>query len=607
MRLKNLILAAVPALMLASCSSDDSVSENPQNPALRGNGYLGVSINLPTQNSGTRAANDNFDDGTENEYEVKDGAVLLFKGEDQKTATFFGAYTLNNTPVEDQDNDNITTSFLDVIEVENLNLDETDNLYALVVLNYTELFTVSGTELTIKGDGVFSGNFSNLLEKTSSKDFYNKTNTNYFFMTNSPIVDKPGGATAPTGYELTYLTKLNGTLYPTEEEARKSPAGSVYVERAVAKATLSVSPASLVLQDNDGNETTLSITDTDWAISNAEGTSYIVRNLGDLTGDNDYLPWTSALKSNYRFVGHTKIGTTSIQPERDLYRTYWCVDPAYDKDKTYRECADADFKDKETPLYCYENTFDVAHQNYKNTTRAVLKVTYGGGTFCTIDGAEYAGKTFTEDVAKTYPTKYIMEDYQLKKAFQEALRPEQTVNIAEYVTVTFARDANDGILKVTDITVNVPEGMISDTDETKPFTKAPAFGTKNTLINNVNEFFVINEYVDGVSYYDVRFMHFAGTSDASDLAPWTAPEVNTPTTAEAYGTDLQSSKNYLGRYGMVRNNWYDISVTDIKRLGSPVIPSADVETPDDNKEINKYISFKVNILSWAKRTQSVVL
>ena len=57
---------------------------------------------------------------------------------------------------------------------------------------------------------------------------------------------------------------------------------------------------------------------------------------------------------------------------------------------------------------------------------------------------------------------------------------------------------------------------------------------------------------------------------------------------------------------MVRNNWYEINLTSIKQLGKPVIGQMDVtndDTPDDNQEQEKYLSFKINILSWAKRVQ----
>ncbi|WP_367882680.1 Mfa1 fimbrilin C-terminal domain-containing protein [Paraprevotella clara] len=64
------------------------------------------------------------------------------------------------------------------------------------------------------------------------------------------------------------------------------------------------------------------------------------------------------------------------------------------------------------------------------------------------------------------------------------------------------------------------------------------------------------------------------------------------------------AENYLGRYGVLRNNWYDISVTAIKNIGSSTVEPVTGNTID---KLESYISVKINILAWAKRSQSVVL
>lgn len=87
------------------------------------------------------------------------------------------------------------------------------------------------------------------------------------------------------------------------------------------------------------------------------------------------------------------------------------------------------------------------------------------------------------------------------------------------------------------------------------------------------------------------------------MTPLSAGEnENVTTVAAAYGTGETAEKNYLGRYGMVRNNWYDLRVNKILKLGTPVPPDANTETPDDNQSKQKWVAFTVNVLSWAKRT-----
>ena len=56
---------------------------------------------------------------------------------------------------------------------------------------------------------------------------------------------------------------------------------------------------------------------------------------------------------------------------------------------------------------------------------------------------------------------------------------------------------------------------------------------------------------------------------------------------------------------MVRNNWYNIDLTGIKHIGKPSVPEIPTDTPDD--EIDSYLKVRINVLSWAKRTQSVQL
>lgn len=64
--------------------------------------------------------------------------------------------------------------------------------------------------------------------------------------------------------------------------------------------------------------------------------------------------------------------------------------------------------------------------------------------------------------------------------------------------------------------------------------------------------------------------------------------------------DGNKDEKFLGRYGVLRNNWYDLGINSISGVGSPVIPKAP-DTPDD--ELESFISVRINVLSWAKRTQ----
>lgn len=109
----------------------------------------------------------------------------------------------------------------------------------------------------------------------------------------------------------------------------------------------------------------------------------------------------------------------------------------------------------------------------------------------------------------------------------------------------------------------------------------------------------IQEYKNGESYYFVRIKHFG-----DDLTPWNSTETDKPTSAGVYPSGTNRDGNYLGRYGVLRNNWYDIEVKGVKGLGSPKVPTVTTDTDD---ELKSYIAVKINVLSWAKRTQGAIL
>lgn len=101
----------------------------------------------------------------------------------------------------------------------------------------------------------------------------------------------------------------------------------------------------------------------------------------------------------------------------------------------------------------------------------------------------------------------------------------------------------------------------------------------------------------GVNYYYVPIRHFDDTE-----TPWSADDKTT-----SYpNADGKAEQNWLGRYGVLRNNWYVINVSGIEGFGSATIPDLKNNTDDDD-DLKEYISVKINVLSWAKRTQSTIL
>lgn len=676
MKLNKILAMAVPALMLAACSNDTIGPNDGNQQGESGEGkYLAVTINLPTQ-TGTRGVNDNYHDGTENEYLVRNGCLVIFQGQNEATAKFQTAYDLQalngNFDNDGKDiYDNITSTYVKTIELSGLdNVEdkgETDpnKIFAFVMLNYTGVAEVTsdnglkvGAKTISKGsdNSTFTDIFNDInnLVTEESQAFVEGQgkNASNFFMCNAPLSYAVGGttATAPEAENITTLRPLEkNCIKNTKAEAEASPAGSIYVERGVAKATLTwgteensikgFSGNNVAGLDKDGNKIAtndITFNYIGWALDVKETTSYIARNVKGA----DWWNLTKTGAGNYRFVGSVKMGTTSLQPEEDLWRTYWCYDPHYNVDLDYtgnvlHEPGSKDENgkeypnlfDKTNPLYCFENTFDLAHQNYKNTTRAVFQVTLNigdeNGRFWVKDGDESTIYVKESDILSYFEKPIIESDY-VSNRLKTVLKPSgdaanpttlTTDEITPLLHFDYTRSEKTGIKTVKDVSfvddeiqkliasgklTSAPAALeyLIDESGNVTTTKDPLY---EALLDRVNKSTTIEEYLNGNTYYDLRFQHFG-----DDYTPWTKPvdeqgkEINANSTGIAYG---ENNADYLGRWGMVRNNWYEIEITGVKHLGSPVIPDATVTTSDDKNEIKKYLSFRINVLSWAKRTQ----
>ncbi len=123
----------------------------------------------------------------------------------------------------------------------------------------------------------------------------------------------------------------------------------------------------------------------------------------------------------------------------------------------------------------------------------------------------------------------------------------------------------------------------------------------------------ITRYEGGVSYYVAPVKHFGDfytpwgqKADGTDI-------LGTTTSAVYNGGQPWSSPStehaakYLGRYGMVRNNWSDLNISKIESLGyaSPEDIEIKPEMSDNNKEDKQFFAIEIHVLSWAKRTQDV--
>lgn len=600
-------LALAATLALGACSSDNVVDNGGSKPiGLSKGGFVKMSLNLPTDNNrGSRATHD-LNDGLANEYGIKNAYLVLFEGgDDENKAAIKGAYALSNSDFEavgDNPNHVTLTKRIAFANDTKKPSDSNKYIYALVVLNNNGLFTVDGNH-TLKFDDTKVDatayksaanfiNFSKAIASTSTDGktpFASDVATNGIFMTNAPLCTKPGGATAPGATAaIKTLADVTDNIYTTEAEAKSKPAAEIYVERAVAKVTVQDKNDKLVANQN------ISYKLYNWVVDNTNKKSYIVRQYDkDWNGINSDKA-TTADANKYRFVWDKPVNPNATDANK-LYRTAFAQDPEYatttanDANYNRNMTMSTDFGD-EHPQYCNENTFQVTAQNQDQTTRVVLGVKMSAPGTTTYDADLYT----VNDNKEVVYTKATLAERLKNILLQES-------DVKDWV----AKHATDASFDITFDTNKAGETTITKaTFKGKTTTPGATEEKLESFTTNLNNALPnIVRYKGGVAYYAVRIKHF-GDSDT----PWKVDgqDVKPGGNSLIYPNPSAGASDgwFLGRYGVVRNNWYDISVNSIQTLGDATIP-AFTNYPDDVLE--NYISVSINVLSWSKHTQDADL
>lgn len=552
---KNLFGMAVMATALVGCSSNDNLApDGKDNVGKTGEAYASFTINLPTT-SGTRAdepGTPSFAEGEAKEYEVKNGTILIFTNEGKFVTS---AQLGNMNPWKNIKTDGVTTAATATVKLSGVTVG--GNYQALVLLNNDVDASTSKVKLPTAGESYAT--WSAKAENATAA----YTKTDYIFMANAP---KYTDASA----EPTTLVPV-ANICASREQAEAKAATTVYVERGLAKVTMQKFNAdgyAIAAGTYKGDKVEIKA----WQLDVTNKSTFPVHQTSSLT-DGFANIWSTP-----RFYDGDN---------KTFKRVYWGVDPNY-SDATLQNliaCKDAfnmigkdDIAGKtgnDYPQYCLENTFDLANMMQGQTTRVVFKAVFTPKDFTT-------GQTFYKIGNNT--------------AIWDATKLAQQIHTVAVTAmgITDAAEQENYVVKLDASTNN-----ISGTAGLHTITAANIEykGTGTSLvaanIDKINEKLGLKEtgistYLNGEAYYIARIKHF------NELTPWTA--------GEGYGT---ANDKYLGRYGVLRNNWYDLSVNSISGLGYPDIPEVKPDVPDDENE--QYINVEVKILDWAKRTQQIEL
>lgn len=606
---KNMAWMLTATLVMAACSDslDESSGNGNSNEFTGDKGYVNIGINLPTTPS---ARAESFNDGKAEEYKVDKVIIALFYGGTEEEAECKCAFQLTDKdflPSGDA-TDNITSYCATGVRMISAPEDG-EKVYALAIVNPIDKFDVGTTTTSTEdsekenaGDAVLT-TYLTVNDGTGAAKFVGKlldlnkvivptaitavtgSSNNYFLMTNAPISTKASFTNGGKPDDLEIQTLAPITVYNDKALAEgASKDNPIYVERAVAKTQVAV----------EGNDATLTVT-TDvtsyknatvkfegWKLQNTNKKYYPVRRVNaldsetDLADINTWLGYFNGNESN-RFIG------TTANP----YRTYWGIDPNYDKNEddndlskdynilsTVNDWNKIGYSGQDSEIeYCLENTTTAQTMAENRLTSVLLKATF------TPDGAEENTSFFMINNTSAI---YTAEEF--LKVATVALKDDNALNSGDALAVKTSLSTGLNITNATGVQSLL---QISNGGTSSELSDGQAAAILAAAGGN------IKYYLQGVTYYYATVIKHFGEAET--------PLASTDAINAASDYD---EGNHLGRYGVLRNNWYELTIKTVKGPGEPEIPEIPT-TPPDKQE--SYINCEINILSWAKRSQGVDL
>lgn len=457
------------------------------------------------------------------------------------------------------------------------------------------------------------------LEKTSEKSgqYTDDKGITYFTMSNT-VYRESDTATATdddhaAGNVVDVFPIGNGNIYTTTYEASENPV-VVHVERVAAKFGLTFDKKNenaSILGANDvlkmGANNLLYVLDkfdfteeqveqrqwavkiTGWGVNGTETATYWVKNL------------TDDIKGKFNTAWGGEYGTSNGWNDHSRKRSYWAVDPHYTTGRypqQYREAknaTDVEYgEDKDNAL----NYIDYGTLIGNTITKSLYapENTFGGtldhklaGTHLLI-AAELMIADKNGEFAENPQDIYCYENIYWTDA-KELLKYMVNNILTDYKTALYVKNENgeydpldpnkaDQYFELgAPATIKGGDGRVMLTlkgGENKLYYNAEIEGGQFNYVevgpNDENLFDVIykagtaKHYNKGKMYYAAPIKHMASSG--------------------------------IGSYGVVRNHWYKVNVSDIQKPGTPVNDPDQPIIPNDDPDEGGYIAFEINIIPW---------
>ncbi|MDH6342787.1 hypothetical protein M2480_001558 [Parabacteroides sp. PFB2-12] len=376
-------------------------------------------------------------------------------------------------------------------------------------------------------------------------------------------------------------------IMPTPEQAEANGAAvELFVERAVAKVTV-----AKATEDNFESMTGANVGDITWDVDVVNTKTFWMRNAAKMLNPNS---------NDYPFdkdkQGDTYLVDESSTTAKPAYRyLMYATDPnmsGVSKKGVAGSIQNYPFtnitsatRELETYAYVTENTMD-ADEQYEDVTTSVVIAAM-------ITPKEtFFAKTLKEKTAEQNSDEYFLFNN----------------------TYVFTRtDINEILAAASDAKTVITSASSSDNDVTwEDLMKVEENQVISSLPNILKA--IATSKVDGNDVFDANYFTAEKLSTSKDMASGSAVVRFFKSNAQNYyyvpirhfDNDLQADAMTYGRYGVVRNNFYKLTLNSINKYGTATIPDPEDRKDPDDKE-SSWLSVQFEILSWMERNQGVGL
>jgi len=573
MKKKFYFLPFVAALALTGCSNDDAPAPGNE-PGSGEDHYLAISIVSTSTGESSRAEGDetsdenksstnpNYEDGSTTENAVTKVRFYFFNSADDATPVKRGS-TLNYYDWTDPKG-----SGTDAPNVER-------TLNAVLLINTTE-----GDRLPAKIVAIVNPDESNLGEESLNLGLLREKVNNYAALANQadPSFVMSNSVYINASKENVEATIIKEEHYQSTPELASTNPVKIYVERCVAKVRVKTTipfDANGMIELKDKNDEAITV----------DGKNVYAKFLGwNLSGT---LP-KGYLNKHIKNEWYSQSLLSIPWNDNKYFRSYWADNCAASGDNEYFSFNYSKDKFKFTgtnQTYCNENANRISPTGkLKRATQIIIPA-----TLCDADGnaltiCEYAGIRFISDPEKLTELKkaylFQLESRRNGAYFKKVKGADGKYTYAEISEddITFKTAIQSGVITegsfdagsyyvyacLTTDALNAEWHSIQDDNDNKNIVPA---ATINSELQNLS---AAKIWKNGCTYYFADIMHFSTA-------------------------------------GVVRNHIYDINLSKVIGLGTPVYDPDERIYPEQPSKDDTYIAAQINILSWRVVTNDVVL